>query len=201
MKFAERRIVQSVLQKEIGLSWIPLLIRASIRKEKVFSNTHWTAENTAEAEFAKRLSFASALYLELQRKVHKDKAFEIMKDILVPIGCNEQWEHFCTLKNEGDPMKHLTVFNDLMDKSGTPQCNCREYIRKNNDVCHFAITRCVFHDFFTEAGTPELTKLFCEVDRAFFPEAFPGLEFNRGNSWENTIAYGKDHCEFVFLRK
>jgi len=48
------------------------------------------------------------------------------------------------------------------------------------------------------AGTPELTKLFCEVDRRFFPKAFPGLRFHRGDSWENTIACGKDRCESVF---
>lgn len=201
MKFAERRIVQSVLRKEMGLSWIPLLIGASMRKGKVFSNTHWAAERTAEAEFAKRLSFASALYSGLQEKLDEDKAFEIMKRILVPIGCNEQWNHLHAVGKEVDPMKRLMAFNDLMDKSGTPRFNLREYVIKNDNTCHFAINRCVFYDFFSEASTPELTKLFCEIDRAFFPKAFPGLEFHRGNSWENTIAYGKDHCEFVFQRK
>jgi hypothetical protein len=68
-------------------------------------------------------------------------------------------------------------------------------------MCHFAITRCVFNDFFTAVGTPELTRLFCDVDRRFFPEAFPGLRFHRGGSWENTIACGQDHCEFVFERR
>ncbi len=30
-----------------------------------------------------------------------------------------------------------------------------------------------------------------------FTEAFPDLEFTRGDSWENTIAFGKDHCEYI----
>jgi hypothetical protein len=57
------------------------------------------------------------------------------------------------------------------------------------------------YDFFTEVGTPELTRLFCEVDREFFPRAFPDLRFYRGDSWENTIAYGKNQCEFIFETK
>jgi len=201
MKLEERKIVQSVLHREIGLSWIPLSVKCSIKKKIIFSKTHWTSDKGPEVEFVKRLSFASALYLELQEKLHKDKAFEIMKDMLVPIGCNEQWAYLHTLANKGNPMENLMAFNDLMDKIGTPRFNRREYVKRSDSICHFVITRCVFHDFFSEAGTPELTKLFCEIDRAFFPGAFSALEFHRGNSWENTIAYGKDHCEFVFQRK
>jgi hypothetical protein len=93
------------------------------------------------------------------------------------------------------------AFNNLMDKKGAPQFNKREYVKQNNNICHFIITRCVFYDFFTEAGTPELTRLFCEVDREFFPGAFPDFRFYRDGSWENTIAYGKNQCEFVFERK
>lgn len=125
-----------------------------------------------------------------------------MREILIPIGCNEQWNHLQSLgiSNE-EPMKRLRAFNDLMDKEGTPQFNKREYVEQSDNICHFVITRCIFKDFFTEAGTPELTKLFCEVDKEFFPKAFPDFKFHRGSSWENTIAYGRDHCEFIFEKK
>jgi hypothetical protein len=39
------------------------------------------------------------------------------------------------------------------------------------------------------------------VDRVFYEKAFPELLFHRGDSWENTIAYGKDHCDFIFELK
>ncbi len=48
---------------------------------------------------------------------------------------------------------------------------------------------------------PELTRLFCEVDTEFFAEAFPEFRFHRGDSLENTVAYGKDHCVFIFERR
>ncbi|EHP85466.1 L-2-amino-thiazoline-4-carboxylic acid hydrolase [Methanotorris formicicus] len=62
---------------------------------------------------------------------------------------------------------------------------------------HFIIKECIFHDFFTGVGIPELTKLFCEIDKVFFSKAFPEFEFHRNGSWENTIAYGKDFCELM----
>ena len=201
MKHSESKIVRSVLRNEVGLSWIPLLVKSFTRKRAVFNNSHWANLEGAESEFTKRLSFASALYLELRNKLHKEKAFEIMRKILLPVGCNEQWKHLRTMENRENPMENLMGFNDLMDKAGTPRFNTREYLKQNDSVCHFVITRCIFHDFFSEAGRPELTKLFCEIDRVFFPKAFPDFEFHRGNSWENTIAYGKDRCEFIFQRK
>ena len=201
MNFAEIKIVKSVISKEIGLLWIPFLIKCFIKKKSVFKNTHWINEESSESKFTKRLSFASTLYLELQKKFGKKKAFDVMRKILVPIGCNEQWQHLHTLKNNENTMDNLMAFNDLMDKKGTPRFNRREYLEQNDIICHFVITRCLFNDFFKETKTSELTRLFCEIDKEFFPEAFPGFDFHRGNSWENTIAYGKNRCEFIFERK
>ena len=125
-----------------------------------------------------------------------------MRKLLVTLGCEEQWSHLNSLDLKGKgPMEKLMAFNNLMDEKGAPQFNKREYLKRNNTICHFIIKRCIFKDFFTEVEMAELTKLFCEVDKEFFPKAFPEFEFSRNGSCENTIAYGKDHCEFVFERK
>ena len=201
MKSTERKIVKSVLSKEIGWLWILLVVKCIFRKKSLFKKTHWISEQSQESEFVKRLSFAYALYLELQKKMNTEKSFEIMRKILVSIGCKQQWKHFYTLKSDENPMANLMAFNKLMDKEGTPQFNEREYIEQDDGICHFVITRCVFSDFFREGGTPELTKLFCAVDQEFFPKAFPDFEFHRGGSWKNTIAYGKNHCDFIFQKR
>jgi hypothetical protein len=202
MKIEEIKIMKSVLGKEIGWLWPIFLLKCLFRKRSVFNKSRWSKSEGAESEFVKSFSFASAVYLELQKKLGKEKAFEIMKNILIPIGCNEQWKHFQSLEVLGKkPMEKFMEFNDLMDRKGAPQFNKRKYIKQDDYICHFVITRCVFYDFFAEVGTPELTTMFCEVDREFFPKAFPDFNFHRGNSWENTIAYGKDHCKFVFEKK
>ena len=202
MKTKEVKIINSVLSKEIGWSWPLFLVKSLVRGNAIFKKTHWAEVKDRESVFVKRFSLACAVYVGLLEKVGKEKAFAVVRNILVPIGLNEQWNHLNSLRlSEYTGMARLMAFNDLMDKKGAPQFNRREYVKQNTNICHFIITRCVFYDFFTEAGTPELTKLFCEVDREFFPEAFPDFSFGRGNSWENTIAYGKDHCDFIFEKK
>jgi len=202
MEIEEIKILKSVLSKEIGWLWPIFLIKCLFRKRPVFNKSRWSKSEGAESEFVKRFSFASAVYLELQKKLGKEKALEIMKNIMVPVGYNEQWKHFQSLEVFGKkPMEQFMEFNNLMDRKGAPQFNKRRYIRQDDNVCHFVITRCIFNDFFVEVGTPELTKMFCEVDREFFPKAFPDLNFHRGSSWENTIAYGMKYCEFIFEKK
>jgi hypothetical protein len=202
MKIKEAKIIKSVLSKEIGWSWPLFLVKSLIRGNAIFRETRWAKVKGAESEFVKRFSLACAVYVGLGREIGEEKAFEVVKRILVPIGVNEQWNHLNSLrlfKETG--MARLMAFHNLMDRKGAPQFNRREYVRQNTNNCHFIITRCVFYDFFAEVGTPELTKLFCEVDREFFPGAFPDFRFDRGNSWENTIAYDKDHCDFIFTKK
>lgn len=199
MKIRELKTVRDVLSDAIGWTWPFLVLKCMARRMAIFASTQWAGEKSGESDFVKRFSLASAIYLELVDRMGKQEAFDAMRRILVPVGCNEQWTHMRSLGNLAEtPMGRLMAFHNLMDRKGAPQFNKREYVERSENVCHFAITRCVFHDFFTQAGTPELTKLFCEVDREFFPAAFPDLNFHRGNSWENTIAYGRESCTFIF---
>ncbi len=203
MKFKEIKIAKSVLSKEIGWSWPLFLIKCLVRKNDIYNNTHWSKVKGTESNFVKRLPIIAAMYLDLQDKFNKVKAFEIMRKTIVPIGLNESMTVFQSLKNlfRNDPIELLINYLDLVDEKGAGQFCNREYLEKNDNVCHRVITKCPFHGFFSEAKTPELTKLFCEVDKEFYTKAFTEIRFYRGDSWENTIAYGKDHCEFIFEKK
>jgi hypothetical protein len=202
MKLKEIRIIISILRTRIGWSFPILILKAKARKKVILSETRWSTIPGSESEFVRRISLAPALYVELGKRIGREGAFEVMEDLLVSIGCNEQWAHLKSMDAaEGAGMARLMAFNERMDQKGTPRFNKREYVIQSEHVCHFVITRCIFHDFFTEVGTPELTKAFCEVDRRFFSEAFPDFRFHRGDSWENTIAYGKENCEFIFEKR
>ena len=199
MTSQEIRIIRSNLSPAIGWSWPFVLLKSHARKQVLLGATRWATITGPETEFVKRIAIAPALYAELERRIGRDPAGEVMGELLVAVGCRQQWEHLNSMAAvEGGGMEWLMAFHELMDRKGAPQFNMREYVKQDETTCHFLITRCVFHDFFEEAGAPELTAHFCEVDRRFFPEAFPDFRFHRGGSWENTIAYGKDHCEFVF---
>lgn len=199
MKLKEIKITKSILSKEVGRSWPLFLIKCLIRKNDIFENTPWSKVKGAESKFVKRLSLVSAMYLGLENKFDKEEAFEIMRKIIVPIGVNESLTDLRSLKiSRKNPLELLISYLDLVDEKGAGRFCNREYSKKNIDICHRVVTKCPFHGFFSEAETPELTKLFCEVDTQFYSKAFPDLKFHRGSSWENTIAYGKDHCEFIF---
>jgi hypothetical protein len=199
MRLKEIQIIVSVLGGGVGWSWPILLLKALAKKNTYFSKTHWSNVEGPETDFVKRISVALALYIELGKSIGRDKAFEVMEELLVSVGCNEQWDHLNSMDvSKGTGMERLMAFNRLVDEKGAPRFNKRDYVKQDEKICHFLIIRCVFNDFFAEVGTPELTKSFCEVDHRFFPEAFPDFRFHRGASRENTIAYGKDHCEFVF---
>lgn len=199
MKLKEIKIAKSILSKEVGSSWPLFLTKCLIRKNDIFENTHWSKVKGAESKFVKRFSLLSAMYLELGNKFNKEKAFEIMRKIIVPIGLNESLTDLRSLKiSRKNPLELLISYLDLVDEKGAGRFCKREYSKKNMDICHRVVTKCPFDGFFSEAETPELTKLFCEVDKQFYSKAFPELKFHRGSSWENTIAYGKDHCEFIF---
>ncbi len=53
------------------------------------------------------------------------------------------------------------------------------------------ITRCPYNKYLTEAGCPELTKLFCENDVYSYGN-LPGLKFTR----TKTLGTGGDCCDF-----
>ncbi|MGD2253024.1 MAG: L-2-amino-thiazoline-4-carboxylic acid hydrolase [Anaerolineales bacterium] len=202
MKPKQIRLIIARLSANIGRSWAIVLLRFLSRKGAALARTRWAHSRSAEAAFLRRIALAPVLYEELGSKFGKQKALTVMEDLLMAVGCSEQWDHLKSMPGrQSEGMQRLMAFHDLMDLKGAPQFNLREYVQQDDRVCHFVITRCVFHDFFTEAGAPELTSSFCQVDRRFFPEAFPDFSFHRGDSWENTIAYGKDHCEFVFEKK
>jgi len=148
MKIKEIKITKSVLSRNVGWLWAIFLIKCLFRKKSIFNKSRWSKSEGAESEFVKRFSFASAMYLKLQAKFGKEKAFETMKKILIPIGCSEQWKHFQSLEVFGKkPMEQLMEFNNLMDRKGAPQFNKRKYIKQDDNICHFVITRCIFKDF------------------------------------------------------
>lgn len=202
MEFSEMKIIKRALQKELGWSWLILLIKCLIAKRRMYNQTHWAKETSIESQFAKRLSTSTAMYRELLRRFDRDKAFETMRDILVPIGTKEQLDNldkWGVAQKSG--MEKLLAFYDAMGKGGIGQFVQRTIKEKNDNTLSFQVRNCFFNRFYEETGTPELTRLFCEVDIEFYSQAFPEFKFHRGNSLENTVAYGKDYCVFICEKK
>jgi hypothetical protein len=191
-------VVSSVLGQELGWLWPIFFLKCLIRKNALFKKIRQSKVGEAKSDYDNTLALCAAAYIELAAKFGKEKAVEIMRKIIVPIGCSETLDLLQSLElSREKPMALLISYFELVDKKGAGRF-CKREITYDDNTCHRVVTQCPFHDFLTEAGTPELTGLFCEVDKAFYSSAFPEFRFHRNGSWENTIAYGKDHCEFVF---
>ncbi len=199
MKVSEIRIIRSVLGDTIGRMWFASLLTCWRKARSIFKNTKWNLEPGPEAQFVRRLALATAMYKELTDKFGSETAFEIVQRIVVQIGFEEQSVNASQMHGTWDTeFSRLEAFHDLMDEKGGPRFNTRTFLQRDERLCHFRVTRCVFHDFFSSVEASELTRLFCEVDRVFFTTEFPSVKFHRNGSWENTIAFGRDFCEFIF---
>ena len=202
MKLSEIRIIIPVFMRELGLSWLPYLTKCQVEKRKIFGQTHWAKGTSIESAFARRLSLSTAIYRDLSKRFDSANALELMREIVVPIGTKEQLHNLDKWGvSQKKGMDKLLAFYDVMGKDGIGQFVQRTFTEKNDNVLRFEVRNCFFNRFYEETGTPELTQLFCEVGIEFFSQAFPEFKFHRGDSLENTVAYGKDHCDFIFERK
>ena len=202
MKIREMKITTTVLRNEVGPLWIFVLIKCLIRKRVIFNSTHWARQNTVEARFASRLAFTAAVYSVLSEMFDRDEAFRIVSKIIVPIGACEQWDNLRSLDVENkNGIERLGKFYDFMGEGGSGQFVRRKLVERSDKLLQFEVRECLFARFFEQVGMLELATLLCKVDRAFFPTAIPDYEFSRNDSWENTAAYKKDHCEFKFEKK
>lgn len=197
-------IARTVLSKEIGWTWPIFLVRSAIGGNALFRMTHWAAPAVTkeEARYPKSMSLAAGIYLGLKQKFGQERALAIMRRMLVPIGEANSRQFFDTLDLSNlSGIERFMVFKKKMEETPEHRYTQREYIRVDDTTCHYIIKRCLVYDFFSEVGTPELTRSFCDADQPFFLSAFPDLEFSRGDSWENTMAFGKDHCEYLTTKR
>jgi hypothetical protein len=202
MKARAIKIAAAVLRKEIGPSWPLFLLKCLMRGRAIFNSTHWAKQDTAEAQYASRLALPAAIYSILSEKVGRGEAFRVISEIVVPIGCCEQWDNLRSLGIEDKKgIERLRAFYDFMGESGVGQFVHRKLLEDNDELLRYEVRDCLFVHFYEQLGMLELATLFCKVDRAFFPAAIPNYEFSRGDSWKNTAAYGKDHCVFRFEKK
>jgi hypothetical protein len=176
---------------------LSILLKSLRRKNDVFKATSWAGQQTEEAKFAQRVAISSAIYLTLTERIGQEHAFELMRQMLVPIGVQEQLANIRDLKGSDD-WERLQAFYNFMGLGGVGQFVERTLVENNEHKLHYEVRNCFFYRFYSQADTPELTQFFCEVDDAFFAAAFPGYRFHRGSSMLNTVAHGQEHCDFIF---
>ena len=193
-----------ILSKEIGWTWPFFLIGCLFQRNALFQKTHWSQSSPLvdEAKYVKDLTIIPTIYLQLEKKIGREKATQVIDRILEVTG-DALYQPALELAaaSEQSGIARFMAFRSKMDLSQADRFNKKTYLNVDDRSCHYILTKCLPNELFTELGIPELTRTVCKGDEKFFRKAFPDLVFSRGDSWENTMAYGKDHCEYQLTVK
>lgn len=194
--------MRSILKRHIGSAWMPLLAKSFTQSDRLLANTRWNGRKDDEARHVKSISPLAAIYFNLQEKLGKEKALEISGEVIIKASLEADYSFMKKYKMHKikDPFERWKKYRKALA--------CEEKFNETQDIevsecrLHYIVKRCIYNDFFTEVGAPELTGFICESDRIFFSDMlFRDLNFHRGDSWRNTIGYGSETCCYIWEPK
>lgn len=147
-------------------------------------------------DFIESTTFMAHLYLCLQEKMNKNKAFEVTRAVVLTTGLALQQANFRNVEAERT-YSNLITYQKRTNKEGSTKLNTMKIIEETENRYEFIVTRCLFYEFFDELGMKELTSIMCSIDNAIFGSYMGDtLTFHRGGK-DNTIFNGNSECRFV----
>ncbi|MCR4940941.1 MAG: L-2-amino-thiazoline-4-carboxylic acid hydrolase [Treponemataceae bacterium] len=168
-----------------------MIIKSAIDSKKAVRKIQLDVPN----DFKKSYGLVSCLYINLAKRMPKKQAFEILRAVLLPLGIATMQANFREAEAERS-FDNLVRYQQLAKEEGATRLNKVRIDHLSNDKYSYAVTRCMFYDFFSEMGVPELTSIMCSIDNAVFSSYLPNqIRFYRGVG--NTICEGAAECEFL----
>jgi hypothetical protein len=103
------------------------------------------------------------------------------------------------LRNNPDPFKILVDYSKQGEIHAYGKGFVFERERDDDESYRANVKKCLYYDFFTANGLPELTRIFCDADLLWMDVLKRG---NYGVVCERatTMAYGAETCPFQFNR-
>ena len=148
-------------------------------------------------EFVELTALPVWVYLNLKAKIGQPKALEIMRIALLTGGVALQALMF-------DSVHTKRTFENFIEKeleinrTGTTRWNTLKIVDRTDRRFEIKVARCLYHEFVTSLGIPEVTPLVCQIDNAVFNSYIPGqVIFHRGEI-NRRIADGNTECNFIW---
>lgn len=192
MKKVTTPLLLHMLDKELRFPrWFLLTRKLTLNRFK----------KTINPRFPRELIDLAALqawvYLSLKKKIGQPKAFEIMRVALLTGGTAAQNLQFDTVHKERN-FRNFTDSEVENNRTGLVRWNKMEVVARTDFRFELKITRCMFHEFATDLGIPEMTPIVCQIDNAMFNSYLPDeMSFDRGGVGRR-IADGNHECNFVW---
>jgi len=147
-------------------------------------------------DFVRTVALQGWLYIRLKDRVGREKAYEIMRAVILPIALAVQHGNFRSVE-AGRTFENLVHYQQRTNREGPTRWNRMEIEEQSGKRYTFRVKNCLFYDFFSSIGAPELTKFMCATDNAIFGTYLPEeMTFHR-NGLSNTIADGAPECRFI----
>lgn len=159
---------------------------------------HDSRPATAEADTVDQaIAWSIGIYRQLQQRLGRRRALEIMHAIIVPSGIRMMTQAFPPLEGE-DPLARLRTFMEsTLGEAQRQGLYSFELPPDQADDCvTFKMTYCRYTDCCQVAGVPELAHSFCAVDQPFFQGMSHLLEFG----CPQRLADGAAACTFCFSK-
>ena len=150
-------------------------------------------------EFRKITALQTWMYIRLKSKVGQEKAYEIVRAFVLPVGLAVQQGNFRNVESPRT-FENLIAYQQRTNREGPTRWNEMEIVEQSDQKYEFRVKNCMFHEFYTQLGIPELTKLMCEVDNAIFNTYLPEEVIFHRNGIGNRIVDGATECHFVIER-
>jgi hypothetical protein len=145
-------------------------------------------------EFVKSAGFIVHLYRRLQKKMSKEKAFELTRATMLTASISVMQGNFRVVETTRS-IENLKKYQQETNRTGITKENTMKVIEDTETCYRFQVTKCVFDEFFAEMGAKELTSIMCSVDNAIFNSYLPNeLIFERQKG--GTITEGCEACSF-----
>lgn len=153
---------------------------------------------SAEADTVDQaIAWSIAIYRQLQSRLGRWRALEVMHEIIVPSGLRLMSGAFPPLEGS-DALSRLRDFMEstLGEAQRQGLYSFKPRTGQGPDRVAFDMTYCRYTDCCQVAGVPELAHSFCAVDRPFFEGISHVLEFG----CPERLADGAPACTFCFSK-
>jgi hypothetical protein len=151
-------------------------------------------------DFVKTVALQSWLYIRLKKRLGQDKAYEITRAVVLPIALAVQQANFRSVE-AGRTFGNLIKYQQRTNREGPTRWNQMEIEEQSGKRYAFRVKNCMFHEFFSSIGAPELTKFMCATDNAVFGSYLPEEVIFHRDGLNNRIADGALECRFVIEHK
>jgi hypothetical protein len=156
--------------------------------------------NDLPEDFVKTVALQGWMYIRLKEKLGQEKAYEIMRAVILPIALAVQQGNFRSVE-AGRTFGNLIKYQQRTNREGPTRWNRMEIEEQSGKRYAFSVKNCMFHEFFSSIGAPELTKFMCATDNAIFGSYLPEEVIFHRSGLNNRIADGASECRFVLEHK